>query len=412
MSHSSTDPLTKPLGEPKGLAVSGQGYRQRYWRRHAQPIVWWPWGLLPLLGLLLAYLWGAFITAPAIEADVTKTVTARLQDQGFAAVEVAGDGQAVDVDVALGGVPGTQAFAEEAAHAKAVARATRCGTWLGRLICPTQVSLTAAALEPAPVPPVPQPELAQPVTPVPHDFVLTRDGNGTSFNGEAPDEAAREDLVRRLEARFQPLDHDIRITQERATSEWPLAVDRALSVVNRFERGSASWEAGRFSASGLVQAEQEASTRALFHDSNAAPTLGSLTLDIAKSVQNCNAEFANTLSEGTINFTTGSATIDDGSQALLVSLAQTARQCPGRLLIEGHTDDVGAATFNLTLSQSRADAVRTALIELGVAGNRLSAVGYGESQPRASNENEAGRAQNRRIVVQIASQTNPLGGTQ
>ena len=73
------------------------------------------------------------------------------------------------------------------------------------------------------------------------------------------------------------------------------------------------------------------------------------------------------------------------------------------MLIEGHTDSVGSEESNLNLSQERAAAVQVALNRLGVANGRLNAVGYGESQPIADNGTRAGQAQNRRIVIQIAT---------
>jgi len=193
------------------------------------------------------------------------------------------------------------------------------------------------------------------------------------------------------------------VTGEAATSQWPLAADRAVLVTSSFERGSASWQNAIFNAQGLVLAETEARVRTQFNNTTGAPALGALSLEVAKTSATCNEEFAAALSTSTINFTTGSATIDASSQSLLEALAQTANQCAGALLIEGHTDSAGNEDSNMALSQERATAVQNALSELGVANARLSAAGYGESQPIASNDDAAGRAQNRRIVIQIAT---------
>ena len=351
-------------------------------------------------------MWGAFITAPAIEDRVAATVTDHLQQQGYADADVRASGRSVGVDVGLVGDRSDPAFDIEVAHAHSVAQSTRCRTWIGRLICPSGVALNARAIPPAGVAAEAArvaPAANTAATKRPHDFVMTVDARRLRIVGEVADEGARATLLNEANARFDSVEDDLRISGDLATEQWPLAVDRALAVAANFERGSASWEGASFSARGLVQAERENTTRGVFNDAANAPTLGTLSLEIAKSVQNCNEEFAAALSDSTINFETGSAQIDGSSQALIELLAQTANQCPGSLLIEGHTDDVGGDDANLTLSQARASAVRAALNERGVANNRLSAVGYGESQPIASNDSAAGRARNRRIVVQIAA---------
>jgi OOP family OmpA-OmpF porin len=67
--------------------------------------------------------------------------------------------------------------------------------------------------------------------------------------------------------------------------------------------------------------------------------------------------------------------------------------------IRGHTDSVGPAEYNMTLSQRRADAVLEYFVSKGVAANRLRAVGYGESSPIAPNDTDEGRALNRRVEL-------------
>lgn len=74
-------------------------------------------------------------------------------------------------------------------------------------------------------------------------------------------------------------------------------------------------------------------------------------------------------------------------------------------LVEGHTDSNGDETYNQTLSQRRAEAVRRALIKgYGINPARLYAKGYGESRPIADNKTAEGRAQNRRVVISIPAE--------
>lgn len=71
-------------------------------------------------------------------------------------------------------------------------------------------------------------------------------------------------------------------------------------------------------------------------------------------------------------------------------------------VLEGHTDSVGTDAYNQRLSERRANAVRRVLVdELGVEGNRVNAVGYGESRPVADNSTEEGRAINRSVEAEV-----------
>ena len=78
-----------------------------------------------------------------------------------------------------------------------------------------------------------------------------------------------------------------------------------------------------------------------------------------------------------------------------------------KLEIAGHTDDVGPAEYNASLSQRRADAIRNYLIESGIAGDRVTAVGYGEANPVADNNTRQGRRLNRRTEFRILETTLP-----
>jgi outer membrane protein OmpA-like peptidoglycan-associated protein len=102
---------------------------------------------------------------------------------------------------------------------------------------------------------------------------------------------------------------------------------------------------------------------------------------------------------GKVHFETGSARIQKRSKELLDQIAYMVKEHPevGRIRIEGYTDNVGPPDMNLKLSRERADSVRVALVERGVAHDRLRTEGYGESHPVAPNRTRAGRAKNRRV---------------
>jgi outer membrane protein OmpA-like peptidoglycan-associated protein len=103
---------------------------------------------------------------------------------------------------------------------------------------------------------------------------------------------------------------------------------------------------------------------------------------------------------GDVLFDTGKATLKPGAYATIDRLATVLKEDPQRrVMIEGHTDSVGTDEYNQGLSERRAASVQAALFERGVEAAQISTVGKGESTPVASNDNPAGRQQNRRVEL-------------
>lgn len=129
---------------------------------------------------------------------------------------------------------------------------------------------------------------------------------------------------------------------------------------------------------------------------------------IVDAVDKCPTVFAKTadgcppgkFSLDGVNFDNDQATVRAEDMSVLDAAAETLQKW-GDVSVEvaGHTDSVGSDDYNLVLSQRRADAVRNYLIGKGVAANRLTAKGYGESQPIADNATDDGRFQNRRVEL-------------
>jgi len=103
---------------------------------------------------------------------------------------------------------------------------------------------------------------------------------------------------------------------------------------------------------------------------------------------------------GDVLFASGQTSLVEGALSSLEEVVDLLQTEPDKKIrVEGHTDSSGEAEENVELSKLRADAVRQALIELGVAEDRITSAGMGEEFPIASNEDQAGRARNRRVDV-------------
>jgi outer membrane protein OmpA-like peptidoglycan-associated protein len=101
-----------------------------------------------------------------------------------------------------------------------------------------------------------------------------------------------------------------------------------------------------------------------------------------------------------INFETGSATIQQDSMSQLEQVAKLLQSDPAlKLEVGGHTDNVGTPETNQKLSDARARSVVASIVTHGVAADRLTAKGYGQTTPIADNRTEEGRAKNRRVEL-------------
>lgn len=115
------------------------GGMTRYWRRTDTPRSWWPWGLLPLLGLGALFLFGALVMAPDIQAEVRQSVGDELSRAGAVIDTIAADGQNITARIASAG-PAEGLLV-------AVAETTKCNTWAGLLRCPAVVQVERDAAD-------------------------------------------------------------------------------------------------------------------------------------------------------------------------------------------------------------------------------------------------------------------------
>ena len=116
----------------------------------------------------------------------------------------------------------------------------------------------------------------------------------------------------------------------------------------------------------------------------------------------CERALAEAVQAKRIEFAIGSARLLAVSGPILDQVAQAHQGCKGVVRVEGHTDNLGTAEGNVKLSQACATAVRAALVQRGIAADRLRSEGYGAGKPIADNATTEGRKQNRRIEFKVA----------
>ena len=149
----------------------------------------------------------------------------------------------------------------------------------------------------------------------------------------------------------------------------------------------------------LLQARERESQRSADQASASAQRVDSLEAQLADlKVQKTERGLVLTL--GDVLFDTGQATLKSSAYATLDRLATALRDKSGRkVLIEGHTDNVGSDESNQGLSERRAQSVQSALMQRDVARSQITAMGKGENFPIASNDSADGRQSNRRVEL-------------
>lgn len=104
----------------------------------------------------------------------------------------------------------------------------------------------------------------------------------------------------------------------------------------------------------------------------------------------------------TILFNSGKSSFQKQTMPVLTAITGILKEYPSaNFMIEGHTDSQGADSVNQKLSEDRAGAVKTYLVENGIDASRLTSVGYGETKPMDSNKTSKGRTNNRRVEVKL-----------
>jgi len=225
------------------------------------------------------------------------------------------------------------------------------------------------------------------------------------LKGEVPNEATRAAILEAASRRRSPQFTGIR---DRLTISGRIAPDgfqqtalRGINTLGQCNAGTADFQNGAFSLNCEAQQSAAAGIERLAKSPLSLGTAGRIDVFSSEQAEACDQSLVNLLTRTKVEFASSSSAINPASNALLDQVAEAAKTCPGTLRVEGHTDASGRASLNQRLSLQRAEAVRRALIDRGVASARLNAEGFGPNNPIADNDSESGRARNRRIEIKV-----------
>jgi len=194
-----------------------------------------------------------------------------------------------------------------------------------------------------------------------------------------------------------------------AKAQSDMANSQAASA-NAVSAAQADAEQSRLAAQQAQQGQQQAETDKAAMRAKLSEQLNSIlqTRDSARGL---------IVSMSDVLFDTGKFTLKPGAREKLAKVAGILLAYPGlNIEVGGYTDNVGGDSMNQTLSENRAGSVRDYLVQEGVAANSVSAKGFGNTLPVATNDNSAGRQQNRRVELvvsgdAIGSPVNPTTGS-
>jgi outer membrane protein OmpA-like peptidoglycan-associated protein len=260
--------------------------------------------------------------------------------------------------------------------------------------------------------------LRQPTGTLDPQLTVSNENGRITYSGRVRDEATRSTIVDALRAAVgaSNVSGNLQIDRNVKRATW---LPRIGDLVASLKRPGVelSLDGDTVNYGGWLSASErktlDDSLRGIF---GAQATIGTLADRAMEAVRTANDKAASALAAlGTsgvaapalvdamnlaiINFPSGSAEIPSDSLNVIRTSAEAIKRAPAGTKIEiaGHTDNTGDAASNMRLSQARSDAVKNAFVAAGVNAGILTTVGYGDNKPRATNETEYGRFQNRRI---------------
>ncbi|MFH1516330.1 MAG: OmpA family protein [Pseudomonadota bacterium] len=362
--------------------------RSRVRGRPRPHVPFMPYGLIPLLGLLVVFWMGMgpfarhIVEQRAIQS-AEQTLAANGAD--WASARVSGQW------VWLEGQPPSRMEGEQLI---ALVRAAQTPTWLGSATPVTRVFASFGS------------GVVMPTAIRKPEWTYRLSDGELKLEGIVPDDVTRASLVAADESKIDPpriasVADFLEVTHVANNPEYTEVALHAIEALSRCDRGVAAFLDEEFSLKCELPESGAAAVKQLVASPLAVGRLGNIDILPNEAVATCETSLADLLGTAHIQFAPSSAEIDPRSSSLLQSVADAATACPGTLRIEGHTDSMGTANANELLGDARAEAVRDALIARGVPADRLRAEGFGARKPIDDNSTAEGRAHNRRIEIRV-----------
>lgn len=332
--------------------------------------------IIAIIGLIILWLLTLYFRRVPIEQDLTFRADEALNRSDFSQVEISFKGR----DGTLSGEVSTQALADEAEIlAKKI--------WGARVIN----NLVKVSAE------------------QPGEFVhlegYFQDGK-VVLNGVVPDEAMRAKLAQLAEQAFGAGNVVDQLTID-SQVQLPDYLEKAFTAflgLKGIQAAGFSIGVDKFVLKGKVETDAIKASLGAELNKILAPLLVQNDLQVvAIEVSKPSLEELRSLfSASPIEFEFNSASLDAQSQETLNRIAELLQQnTEPNVQIEGHTDNIGSNKYNMKLGQQRANSAKSYLVEKSITATRLTTKSYGETQPKASNDTEAGRQQNRRVEFKI-----------
>jgi outer membrane protein OmpA-like peptidoglycan-associated protein len=217
---------------------------------------------------------------------------------------------------------------------------------------------------------------------------------------------AESDAAKAQAAKAQAESDTARAQADAARAQSDMANSQAASA-NALSAAQADADQSRLAAQQAQLSSQQA-------EADKAAMRVRLSEQLNKIIQTRDSARGLIVSMSDVLFDTGKYSLKPGAREKLAKVAGILLAYPGlNIEVGGYTDNVGGDQMNQTLSENRAGSVRNYLVEQGVANSSVSAKGFGNTLPVASNDSSAGRQQNRRVELLVSGEAigNPVNAT-